>query len=443
MKKLIILNIVGLTKNNLDSVSLPNISKTFENGFLSSMVPSFPAVTCSVQASIASGYYPNEHGIISNGFQVSFWEQPDSMVEKPRIWDVLKKANPKLKTAVLFWQNSLYINSNIVITPKPIHLENKLIMWCYSKPVNYYEEIVRELGEFDLKWYWGPFTSIKASQWICNAAKYTIEKHMPDLLLMYLPHLDYTAQKFGPTSNEYKKSLIELDEIIGNLILFLNSKKIDKEYELMIVSEYGFNEVNESISPNVILRNEGFLSTRKIDDKEYVDFEYSKAFAMVDHQVAHIFVKPGNEDTIKSIFKRKNGIAEILDKDSKYSMKINHSNSGELILCAEKNSWFNYYWWNEEKFAPDFTFNVDIHRKPGYDPLELFFDHKKKSISHDTSLIKGSHGIIDKKNEANLPIFGSSIKLQKPLTSIDVTQIAPTIANFFKIKHQFQNKSIL
>ena len=181
MKKLLVIDVVGLTKNNLEKLSLPNISKILENDFCSSMIPSFPAVTCSVQATLTSGYNPSEHGIISNGYYdrnskiVSFWEQPESLVEKPRLWDILKKANPNLKTAVLFWQNSLYINSDIVITPKPIHHENKLEMWCYSKPVNYYEEIAEELGEFNLSWYWGPLSSLKSSQWILNAAQYTIK----------------------------------------------------------------------------------------------------------------------------------------------------------------------------------------------------------------------------------------------------------------------------
>lgn len=448
MKKLIIIDIVGLTKNDLNSVKLDNLSQIFENGFNTTMIPSFPAVTCSVQATMLSGYFPSEHGIISNGFydrntmQVSFWSQENNLVEKPRIWDILKSFNPNLKIAVLFWQNSLYINTDIVITPKPIHLDDQMIMWCYSKPVNFYEEIVEDLEEFNLQWYWGPFTSIRSSQWICDATKYTIEKHKPDLLLVYFPHLDYAAQKYGPQSDEYKKSLIELDELVGNFVMFLNSKNFDAEYELMIISEYGFNKVNNSLSPNIILRDEGFISTRKIHGKDYIDFELSKAFAMVDHQIAHIFVKPGYEQKTLSVFKNTEGIGEILDKNTKLNMKINHPKSGELILCAEKNYWFNYYWWKDEKYAPPFTFNVDIHRKPGYDPMELFFDPIKKTISQNTSLLKGSHGLINYENDDSLPIFGMSIKSSK-LNCIDITQLAPTISKFFGNTHHFPNKSIL
>jgi len=436
MKKLIVIDVVGLTQNNLEKLSLPNISKILENGFCSSMIPSFPAVTCSVQATLTSGYYPSEHGIISNGFYdrnskiVSFWEQPESLVEKPRLWDILKKTNPNLKTAVLFWQNSLYINSDIVITPKPIHHENKLEMWCYSKPVNYYEEIVEELGEFNLSWYWGPLTSLKSSQWILNAAQYTIKKHKPDLLMVYLPHLDYAAQKHGPNSDEFRKSILELDKILGNFIEFLNSSGIN-EYEIILLSEYGFNSVNCSLSPNLILRNEGLLSTRTIGGKDYLDYEYSKAFAMVDHQIAHVYVKHGFEEKIKKIFENQEGISHIMDKNLQQKNHISHPKSGELILCSQNNCWFNYYWWDEITKAPPFAFNVDIHKKPGFDPLELFFDPSTKTISHETSLIKGSHGVFQKENINQLPIFAMSKMPQQLPEIIEMTQLSPTILKFF------------
>jgi len=447
MKKLIVLNIVGLTKSALTSASLPSIAKIIEDGFLTSMIPSFPAVTCSVQATITSGHYPDSHGIISNGLyqrstkQVSFWEQYQSMVEKPRIWDVLKKENPKLKTAVLFWQNSLYINSDIVVTPKPIHLGNENIMWCYSKPVNYYEKLVNELGKFELKWYWGPLASIDSTRWILGAAKLTITIHKPDLLLVYIPHVDYDAQKYGPKSDEYRKSIEDVDKEVADFIEFLKKSKNDSAYEILIVSEYGFNQVNKSLSPNRILRNNELLSTRKIQGKEYLDFENSKAFAMVDHQISHVFIKPGYEEKVKLIFQKVDGINTILDNHTKKQYHIDHPRSGELILCSDKNGWFNYYWWNDEKYAPPFAFTVDIHRKPGFDPLELFLDHNKR-ISQNTSLIKGSHGLIDITEQNSLPIIGGSFKIQNKQELTDINQIFPTISKFFGLKSN-TNRSLL
>ena len=433
VKKLIIFDIVGLSKKQYDEIKPPNISKILENGSISSFNPSFPAVTCSVQASIFSGTYPSEHGIISNGYydeilkNISFWEQSSNLVNSPRIWDILKNNIVNFKSGLLFLQNSLYSNSDVIITPKPIHLDDKMIMWCYSKPVNFYEKISESLGNFDLKSYWGPFSSIKSSTWIINSAKKTIETHKPDLLIVYLPHLDYTSQKFGPDSDEFKESVIELDSLLGNFSLFLD-EEFKNEYEIMILSEYTFNSVNRSISPNLILRQHGLLSTRRIEGKDYIDYELSKAFAMVDHQIAHIFINPGYEDEVYQILKTEN-LGTILDSELQKKLKINHNKSGNLILCADTNSWFNYYWWDDIKYAPDFTFGVDIHRKPGYDPLELFIDFKTKQISHDTSLIKGSHGLIP--NNDNLPLIGTSFDSNID-EIISVTEIKNIIEKFFK-----------
>ena len=434
MKKLIVLDIVGLSKKQFEKLKPKNISKILENGSYGSFEPSFPAVTCSVQASIFSGTYPSEHGIISNGYyddlfkKISFWEQPTNLVKKPRIWDLLKKNEPNFFTALLFLQNSLYANSNVVLTPKPLHLENKMVMWCYSKPENFYEKITESLGTFDLKSYWGPFSSLKSSDWIINSAKITIQKHSPDLLVTYLPHLDYTSQKFGPNSDEFKKSVDELDALIGDFLLFLN-QEFPNTYEIMILSEYNFNEVNNSVSPNLLLRQHGLLSTRRIEEKDYIDYEFSKAFALVDHQIAHLYIKPGYLDQVKSIFNNES-VGSILDNNLQKEFKINHPRSGDLILCSNTDSWFNYYWWDDIKHAPDFTFNVDIHRKPGYDPLELFIDFQSKTISHDTSLIKGSHGLISK-DPMNSPLIGTSFE-SNIHDKIPVVEIKNKIQNFFK-----------
>tara|TARA_Y100000590_G_scaffold361534_1_gene418247 strand:- start:3891 stop:5195 length:1305 start_codon:yes stop_codon:yes gene_type:complete len=434
MKRIILLSIPGLTRQHIEEIRPKNMSGILEKNY-TSLVPTFPAVTCSVQSSILTGTYPSEHSIISNGYfdktykQVHFWDQPSKLVKKPQIWDLIKEKNSKIKTAVLFWQNTLFANSDIIVTPKPLHFENSFEMWCYSKPQNFYEEIVEEIGEFDLKSYWGPFASIESSKWIVNATKITIKKQSPDLLLTYIPHLDYSGQKFGPDSSEFKDSVLEVDKLLGDLKEFIDTEKLD--YEIIIISEYGFNQVNNSLSPNRILNENKLLEFRKINGKEYIDFELSKAFAMCDHQIAHIYIKPGFENTVKTIFQNVD-VGNIFDKNAQLDLKINNVRSGEIILTSKKNSWFNYYWWTDEKYAPEFTFSVDIHRKPGFDPLELFLDMKTKKISQDVTLIRGSHGIID--NElSKLPIFGTTISDKILPEKMNVTEILPNVFDFLEV----------
>jgi predicted AlkP superfamily pyrophosphatase or phosphodiesterase len=395
----IVLDIVGLEYEHLTSGLVPNIGKIAESGEAAKLEPVFPAVTCTVQASILSGKYPRDHGIISNGlydrdtYSVSFWEQPSSLVRAPRAWDVARRKGDA-KTAVLFWQNTMYANSDIVVTPRPIHLDDRMVMWCYSKPAGYYEGMKEKFGEFDLSSYWGPLASSKSSEWIASAAEYTLEKEQPNMLFAYIPHVDYSAQRLGKDAPQVRDDLKKADEIVGRLVDKATKMGILDQTRFVIVSEYGFNNVTGAVPLNLVLRDTGLLSVRTIQGKEYLDFENSRAFAMVDHQIAHIYVKAGFEQQTKKALEGAAGVDQVLDGEGKKKFGIDHERSGELIAVADRDKWFSYYWWHDDdnNMAPDFARRVDIHRKPGYDPVELFFDPKTKSIPLDPSLVKGSHG---------------------------------------------------
>jgi len=412
----ILLDIVGLEQKHLDSGLLPNIAKIAEDGETAKLEPTFPAVTSTVQASILSGKYPKEHGIIANGlydrstYNVAFWEQPSSLVQTPRVWDMIKQRS-NLKTAVLFWQNTMYARSDIVVTPRPIHLDDKIVMWCYSKPLGYYEKLKEGLAEFNLASYWGPLASHNSSEWIANAAEYTIANERPNFLFVYIPHVDYSAQRFGKGSVQVRDDLKRADEIVGRLVQRTADSGIKNETQFIIVSEYSFNDVDGAVPLNLVLRDAGLLSVRTIQEKEYLDFEYSKAFAMVDHQIAHIFIKDGYEMEAKRALESTPGVDRVLDSQGKKELGIDHERSGEFITISAKDKWFSYYWWHEENRAPDFVHKVDIHRKPGYDPVELFFDPKTKSIPLEPRLVKGSHGRpADLKTEEGLAFYACNTR---------------------------------
>jgi predicted AlkP superfamily pyrophosphatase or phosphodiesterase len=440
IKHVIVIDIVGLEERHLNSRLLPTISALAEKGESSKIKPVFPAVTSTVQTSILSGEYPNRHGIISNGFMdrdtynVLFWEQYSSLVKVPRIWDFLKNKNINFKIAVLFWQNSLYANSDFIITPKPIHLENEMKMWCYSKPVGYYEKIVEQIGEFDLSSYWGPLASSLSSEWITNAAQYTIEKNKPNLMFTYIPHIDYSAQRFGKESNQVSEDLVLADNIVEKIIDSTKKSQIYENTQFIIFSEYSFNDVNGAIPINIILRNNGLLNVRKIGDKEYVDFEYSKAFAVVDHQIANIYLQSSQDkERIVDILQNISDIDIIMTEAEKKFFNIDHERAGDIIVVANRDKWFSYYWWYDENMAPSFTRMVDIHRKPGYDPLELFIDPKKKSIPFDTGLLKGSHGRpVNMMTQEGYSVYVSNVRSNLPKdasNSLDVVQMGKYLRN--------------
>jgi predicted AlkP superfamily pyrophosphatase or phosphodiesterase len=399
VKHIVLLDIVGLETDHLSSNLIPNIESIEKEGMSIKMAPVFPAVTCTVQASLLSGQYPNKHGIISNGlydrtnYTISFWEQSSSLVQSERIWDIVKRQDSSsIKTAVLFGQNTMYSKSDIVITPRPLHMEDGMIMWCYSKPVGYYEALKQKYGEFNLATYWGPLASYESSNWIVRAACDTLENHRPNLMFTYLPHLDYSAQRFGKDSREVREDLKRADNLVGLLIQKTIDLGIKDDTQFVIFSEYGFNDVRSHIPLNRKLRDAGLLSVRTINEKEYIDFEFSKAVAMVDHQIAHIYINDGLTQQTKRVLENIDGIERVLSGEDKKTFNIDHERSGDLIVLANKDSWFSYYWWYEDKKAPNFAKTVDIHRKPGYDPAELFIDPKTKSIPLNPNQIKASHG---------------------------------------------------
>ena len=438
IKYVILLDIVGLEINHLESGKLiPNISKIASTGEYCKMEPVFPALTSTVQASILSGKYPNEHGIICNGlydrskYEVSFWEQASSLVQTERIWDLMKKKIPDSRTAVLFGQHSMYSNADFIVTPRPLHMADETVMWCYSKPPGYYEDLKYKFGDFNLARYWGPLASPESSDWIVKAALDTIEYQRPNFLFTYIPHVDYSAQKYGKNNKATQDDLKRADEFVGVIDQKVTELGMREETLLIIISEYSFNDVKSAIPLNQKLRDADLLAIRNISGKEYLDLEYSSAFAMVDHQIAHIYVKEGFETKTKKVLENISGVGGVLTSVEKKDLHIdNKERSGDLIAVSNKDSWFNYNWWYEGEKAPKFARTVDIHRKPGYDPLELFLDIDTMTISQDTKLVRGSHGLPpDIQNDEGLALYvsnrktgmiGDNLKTPESVTSVRV-----------------------
>lgn len=416
VKRIIIIDIVGLESKHISEQTTPNIFKISQTGVTRELQTVFPAVTCTVQSSLLSGSYPEVHGIISNGlydrqhYSVSFWEQSSNLVQADRIWDVIKMHQNDSKTAVLFWQNTMYSNADFVLTPRPLHMEDKMVMWCYSKPPGSYEKLSDKIGKFDLTWYWGPLVSKRSSEWIEMATEYVLENEKPNFLFTYIPHLDYSFQRNGTSYKDLKDDLRFVDELVGKLVKKVTSLGMLEDTQFIIFSEYGFTDVNSDIPLNSTFRENDLVTVREIEGNEYLDLEYSNAFAMVDHQVAHIYVKENYTNQVTKILEGIKGIDMILDNNLKQQFRINHQRSGDLIAISNKDKWFSYYWWFDQLKAPSFSRRVDIHRKPGYDPVELFFDPSTKSIPLNGKLVKGSHGRLPIQGQSANPVFVSNIK---------------------------------
>lgn len=422
-KKLAIINIVGLSSSLL-SQHTPALKKFLAAGRLINLTEPFPAVTCTSQSCMLTGKLPKDHGIVANGWyfkdlaEVGFWKQSNYLVQSEKVWDKLKRKYPQFKVANLFWWYNMYSTADYTVTPRPHYpADGRKVFDVYSEPADLSGELKKELGDFPFPSFWGPMAGIASSQWIAQSAMKTFEKYQPHLNLVYLPHLDYPLQKWGPHDVRIPEECAKIDQIFGQLWEFYQKHQV----EVMVVSEYGIHSVSQTIHPNRILRQNGFLSVRPSLTWELLDYGASRAFAVCDHQIAHVYVKDLKEKSrIIKLFEGVQGIQKVLDTDQIKEYGLDHSRSGDIVLMAEESSWFSYYFWENDQLAPDFARTVDIHRKPGYDPLELFFDPKIlfpklrviknlllkklgfrtmiKVIPLDTSLINGSHGVPAKEN---------------------------------------------
>jgi len=429
MNKTVVLNVVGLT-GRLIGKHTPFIKSFLEKGELASIEPVLPAVTCTSQTTYLTGKWPSEHGIVGNGWyfkdecEVKFWRQSNKLTQSDKLWDEMKDLDRNFTCANLFWWYNMYSTVDYSVTPRPNYLaDGRKIPDIYSHPPELRDQLQQELGTFPLFNFWGPKTSVKSSQWIADAAINTDQLHDPTLTLVYLPHLDYNLQRYGIDFSKISKDLNEIDEVVKKLVSYYDNGNTN----IVLLSEYGITNVNNPIHINRILRSEGLISVREERGLELLDTGASKAFAVADHQIAHIYL---NDQTIKSevkeLLKGINGVERVLSQNELEEAHLNHERCGDLMLIADKNSWFTYYFWMDDAKAPDYARMVDIHKKPGYDPVEMFTDPEdkfvmpkvilkllKKKLGFRTvmniiplkaNLVKGSHGRIPG-DQSDYPVF--------------------------------------
>ncbi|WP_299554054.1 nucleotide pyrophosphatase/phosphodiesterase family protein [Seonamhaeicola sp.] len=416
MNQTVVINIVGLSSALLKHKEL-FLTQWIEKKQVSKIKPVLPAVTCSVQSTYLTGKWPKDHGIVGNGWyfkeecEVKLWRQSNHLVESPKIWDMAKAINPEFTCSNMFWWYNMYSNSDFNVTPRPQYrADGQKKPDCYSKPEGLRDRLQDKLGTFPLFNFWGPNTTIKSTKWIADASKLVHDWHEPTLQLIYLPHLDYVLQKYND-EDVILKDLLELDTVCEDLISFYESKGV----KVILLSEYGINLVKAPFHINRLLREHGYIKIREENGLEILDPGISKAFALADHQVAHVYINDKSKfGGIKKLLENCPEIDLVLDTEGQTKHHLNHHRSGDLVVVAKKDYWFTYYYWLNDRKAPDFARNVDIHKKPGYDPVELFTDPKKKMmlfriafkllkkklgfrtmldvIPLDATLIKGSHG---------------------------------------------------
>ena len=413
MNRVAVLNVVALSKN-LIGAHTPAISALAERmGGVRTMQVPLPALTTTVQTSMLTGAPVSEHGIVGNGWydrsesEVKFWKQSNHLVQAEPVWRTARRMDASFTCANVCWWYAMHADVDAFVTPRPIYRANgRKVPDCLTKPTDLRDELQDRHGRFPLFQFWGPGASIQSTRWIVDAALDVEARFKPSLQLVYLPHLDYGLQKLGPGHPEIPNHLRDVDNEVARLL-----ERFDREgVHVILVSEYGIEPVSRGIALNRVLRNAGYLALREELGREILLPSECSAFAVADHQIAHIYIESDEDrDVIAELLRDVDGVAEVT---SPASYGLDHARSGDLIAISEPNAWFTYDWWLDPSRAPDYARTVDIHRKPGYDPRELFLTSKARAawklflmrlgirtlldvIPLDETLVRGSHGRIN------------------------------------------------
>jgi predicted AlkP superfamily pyrophosphatase or phosphodiesterase len=412
-----ILNVVGLTPR-LIGPHTPRLQQAAQAGGLRRVRPVLPAVTCSAQSTYLTGLPPAGHGAVANGWydrelaEHHFWKQSNRLVRGAKLWEKLRAVRPGYTCAKLFWWYNMYSSADWSITPRPLYpADGRKIFDITSHPLALRDEIKRELGPFPFAAFWGPMAGLASSEWIERSAQWIEERHRPDLSLVYLPHLDYNLQRLGPADPRIAEDCRAIDRVVGGLMDFYAQRGV----RTLVLSEYGVTGVNRAIALNRVFRAKGWLTLKDELGRELLDCGASRVFAIADHQVAHIYLNdPALSAEVRATVEAVDGVARVLDAEGKRAAGLDHARSGDLVAFAAEDAWFTYYYWDDDAKAPDFARCVDIHRKYGYDPVELFIDPElalpklkilgtllrrklgfralMDVIPLDASLVRGSHG---------------------------------------------------
>jgi predicted AlkP superfamily pyrophosphatase or phosphodiesterase len=412
-----VINIVGLSESLLGP-HMPRITAFAEATGRQSYTPEFPAVTCTAQSTIVTGKPVCEHGIVGNGWydrefaEVRFWKQSNHIVRGDKLWDILRREQPGHTTAKMFWWYNMHSTADYSATPRPLYpADGRKVFDIHTQPMGLREELKGDLGEFPFPAFWGPASGIASSEWIAASARWTEEKYQPDLQLVYLPHLDYPLQKLGPRHASIPEELQAIDRVAGDLIDFYQNRGI----RVLVLSEYGITPVSQPVHLNRLFRQRGWLSIKNELGRETLDCGGCRAFAVADHQVAHVYVNdPSIRKDVLELLENAPGVEEVRNPAKDWGPGMATERAGDFIAVAEADAWFTYYFWDDDAVAPDYARTIDIHRKPGYDPCELFLDPELKCpklriakfllkkklgirglldvIPLDATLVKGSHG---------------------------------------------------
>lgn len=435
--RVIVIDAVCLTPTHLqDRISTPNLNLLASMGQTAVIRPIFPAVTGPVHATVCTGLYPDEHGVVSDGYfdreerQIRYGRGKGNAIRLPRFWEQWR--SEEVKTALLFMSENKFCSADIMLRSAPRYVAGALYPWCYSRPADLYSSLARLLGEFPLQPFRSAAATYRTCRWIVQAAHYVLTQYQPEITFVYLPVLEYEFQRYGPDSKRARQALQKLDELVGLFLRRASAAGVLEEATVLVMSDYAYAPVTRPVYINRCLRQHKLLQVVKIQGREYLDVENSLAFAVADHQVAHVYCQPEVIEQVRDVLGALPGVSQVLVGQEGAKWRVAHSHAGEIIAIAESDSWFVHYWWRYQRSAPAFAYNIGVHRYMPLDVVELLQDMDNCLPPLALDRVRGSHGAVTGQERDFVALIAAgpgagAVKRETVYSHADLAEIIRTI----------------
>jgi predicted AlkP superfamily pyrophosphatase or phosphodiesterase len=412
----VVVDVPGLSADLLGD-DTPHLSALAGDGRLRPLRAALPAVAPTFHATLITGAPPRVHGCVGSGWyfrdlaEIRLGPSSARLLGGEPVWEEGRRRDPAFTAAQVFWSHGMYSTADVSITARPAagDVPGEYDLWSQPSPLG--RELVRRLGSFPGARHWGPGAGLAATRWIAGAARYVYDTRRPTLTLVSLPYLDRELQRFGPGSREGARAVRDIDELAGELVEHVRRDGA----RVVLLSGFGVTAVGGAVHVNRALREADLLRVR--EEQGTLDPGLSEAFAVADHQVAHVYVRrPERIAEVRRLLERLPGVDQVLDAGAKRAAGLDHPRSGELVAVARADRWFTYYYWLEDDPPPRRARTVDPG-KPGFDPAELLVDPAVRLPSLrflasriratlglparleltpvDASLVRGSHGRLE------------------------------------------------
>lgn len=412
-KYVIVISFDAVSEEDLEFLSKqPNFSKLIKNGALIKNVESvYPSLTYPAHATIVTGKYPKNHGVINNTVLDFKNDNPDwywyrKYIKGDTIFDLAEKSG--MKTCSILWpvtaRSKITYNMPKIFCTK--RYDNQILKSALAGSKIYQVNMNKKFG-YLRQGMEEPYLDNFATE----VAKKTIRELKPNLILLHLIDSDSQKHKYGIENKEVIESLKRHDERLGEIIESLKLAGIYEDSTIIALGDHSQINVNNVIKLNSILMKNDLINVNGNKIKSY------KAIAKSCDGSSYIYLKNKNDvETRKKV------------RDILNELKNKYSNVIEEVYNNEEI----------KNLGADINASFMIEAKRGYYFIDDFLGEAIEVIDESSKIkhkLRASHGYLPSRDNYKtfFIAYGKTIKKGVVLEKGKLINHGPTIAKILDI----------